>query len=633
MEAIVFQTQNENYYLYSPLKKAILPLSKNVYDIISNDRNEGDETFRQLKQYGYLDKYTSSFDSYITGNTIQGVLVKLSQIIFETTTLCNLRCEYCCYSEGYDTFDSRRGMLGNLKFETAKSIIDYLAILFQKEPLSNAPKEPFAISFYGGEPLMNFAVVRQIVEYAERIEFRNRSLFFTMTTNAMLLSKYADFLSRHKFKMLISLDGNKENDSYRITPNGNPSFDIVMKNLKCVENLYSEWFATFRYNAVFTNKSDVREIVDWFKMQFNTTPNFSPLHVPTEDAKDGNRILSMLKTFEIPEDIELVPSLITQNPLFNRILVFTTRLLNNSVSKESELLVDESIENSTLPTGTCIPFSKRLFVSYNGKIHPCEKVNRDSPLGYIDNSGCVHIDCNEVANGFMKRIAEVSSLCKKCYMQFCCTKCSFCYSNGKCEEFTSLIKFAKLLSLDELGFFYDGAGIDICDINKNGTPDLLMMVYDAPEGENSFRYQIAFDLQSNGNYLSLSPVYEVPGLGHDGDGAGVAVGDIDNNGTLDILFMALDAPSGKDKFVYEILPDIDKYGNSYAKPIYTPRFPDSLSPCDTGQGAACCLYDLDNNGFLDAIFVAIENIKGKSNSWKYVTGHNLNKQGVPMCWR
>lgn len=192
---------------------------------------------------------------------------------------------------------------------------------------------------------------------------------------------------------------------------------------------------------------------------------------------------------------------------------------------------------------------------------------------------------------------------------------------------------SSLNTLKELGFFYDGAGIDICDINKNGTPDLLMMVYDAPEGENSFRYQIAFDLQSNGNYLSLSPVYEVPGLGHDGDGAGVAVGDIDNNGTLDILFMALDAPSGKDKFVYEILPDIDKYGNSYAKPIYTPRFPDSLSPCDTGQGAACSLYDLDNNGFLDAIFVAIENIKGKSNSWKYVTGHNLNKQGVPMCWR
>lgn len=219
-------------------------------------------------------------------------------------------------------------------------------------------------------------------------------------------------------------------------------------------------------------------------------------------------------------------------------------------------------------------------------------------------------------------------------------------------------KESSILSISAEGWENSGGDIALCDLNNNGILDMVLLCTDKPttagrayrwyyvaydlkpDGHynslsslNTFRYQIAFDLQSNGNYLSLSPVYEVPGLGHDGDGAGVAVGDIDNNGTLDILFMALDAPSGKDKFVYEILPNIDKYGNSYAKPIYTPRFPDSLSPCDTGQGAACSLYDLDNNGFLDAIFVAIENIKGKSNSWKYVTGHNLNKQGVPMCWR
>ena len=225
-----------------------------------------------------------------------------------------------------------------------------------------------------------------------------------------------------------------------------------------------------------------------------------------------------------------------------------------------------------------------------------------------------------------------------------------------------------------LGHINQGAGVAIGDIDKNGRPDMILMGIDNPKGKNNFWYKVLYDIDENGYYSKESSILSisaegwensggdialcdlnnngildmvllctdkpttagrayVPGLGHDGDGAGVAVGDIDNNGTLDILFMALDAPSGKDKFVYEILPDIDKYGNSYAKPIYTPRFPDSLSPCDTGQGAACCLYDLDNNGFLDAIFVAIENIKGKSNSWKYVTGHNLNKQGVPMCWR
>ena len=154
----------------------------------------------------------------------------------------------------------------------------------------------------------------------------------------------------------------------------------------------------------------------------------------------------MLITFEIPEDIALEDGLINQNPLFNRILLFSTRLLNNSFNKETDLLIDDNTDNKILPTGTCIPFSKRMFVSYDGKIHPCEKVNRDSPLGFIDNNGCVRIDCNDIASRFMKRITEFSFLCKKCYMQFCCTKCSFCYSNGKCEEFTSKNKFAKLLS-------------------------------------------------------------------------------------------------------------------------------------------------------------------------------------------
>lgn len=325
MESIAFQTQYSNYYLYSPSTKTIVPLSKDMYDIISH-QNKDTETLRQLKEYGYLDDFTSPLDACITGNAIQNALINLSQIIFETTTLCNLRCEYCCYSEGYDTFDSRRGVLGNLKFETAKIIIDYLVVLFQREAKSDAPKEPFAISFYGGEPLMNFDVVRQIVEYAECVEFRNRSLFFTMTTNAMLLSKHADFLSHHNFKMLISLDGNKEHDSYRKTPNGFPSFDIVLKNLMDVESRFPKWFATFRYNAVFTNISDVRNIVEWFKSQLNTTPNFSPVHTPTKEAKNGDRILSMLKTFEIPEDIVLEHGLITQNPLFNRILLLSTRL-------------------------------------------------------------------------------------------------------------------------------------------------------------------------------------------------------------------------------------------------------------------------------------------------------------------
>ena len=163
---------------------------------------------------------------------------------------------------------------------------------------------------------------------------------------------------------------------------------------------------------------------------------------------------------------------------------------------------------------------------------------------------------------------------------------------------------------------------------------MLVAVYDNPKDMNSFVYQIAFDLDPSGNYKSLSPSYVIPGVGYEGDGAGVAVGDIDRNGKLDIIFMAIDAPAGSDTFVYRILPDIDKYGVSYSPLSDQIGLPTSLSPCQKGAGGGCCLYDIDNNGFLDVVFMAIKNdSKGIDNTWRYITGHNLNKQGIPMQWR
>ena len=186
-----------------------------------------------------------------------------------------------------------------------------------------------------------------------------------------------------------------------------------------------------------------------------------------------------------------------------------------------------------------------------------------------------------------------------------------------------------------MGDSYDGADIDIADFNGNGIPDLLLSVYDDPEGDNNFRYQIAYDLNSVGDYKSLSPLYGIPGVGYLGEGAGIAVGDIDKNGTLDILFMALDAPPSEgNAFVYQVLPDIDKYGASYS-PVSTPiRLPLQLSPCQKGGGASCCFYDIDSNGFLDVVFMAINSdVSGRNNTWRYITGHNLNRSGIPMQWR
>lgn len=442
MEPIVFKTENNNCYLFSPVEKALMPISLSLYNEISTKGESKDEVWITLKQNGYLTEYCDGFEGVIDENSIKKALKNLSQIVFETTTYCNLRCEYCCYGEGYNTFDNRRLRNGHLKFETAKCILDYLSNIFQKEAPTSAPLEPFAISFYGGEPLMNFNVIQDIVEYSEKLSFQNRKLVFTMTTNATLLEKHADFLQKYNFKLLISLDGDKPHDAYRKTADRADSFDIVMSNLQKVKDKYPKWFSTFRFNSVFTNISNAEEIIKWFIKTFDKIPNFSPLHTPTVGAKDYDKIEKMLAKFEIPDEFRFNSELIAQSPINKRVFEFCKRLLHNNFNKECDLLEIKY----NVPTGTCVPFTKRMFISHDGKIHPCEKVNRDIPLGEINKNGKVSIDCVEIANRFMAKISVLKPICQQCYLQMCCTKCMLCFNGDKCEDFTSKKKFTELLS-------------------------------------------------------------------------------------------------------------------------------------------------------------------------------------------
>lgn len=443
MEPILFKSTNSNSYLYSPAKKELLPLPESVYKEMSENKAKVSALWQSLIKEGYLDSYKETFDGVVNEEAIKAVLLNLSQVVFETTTNCNLKCEYCCYGEGYNTFDSRRGKEGFLNFETGKAVLDFLVELFNSQPSSYSPLEPFAISFYGGEPLINFSVVKQIVEYARTLKFKNRKLRFTMTTNATFLAKYADFLHNHKFELLISLDGDKEQNKYRRTLGGLNSFELIMSNLKRVKEIYPEWFNTFNFNVVYTNISNASEIVTWFRKSFNKTPKFSPLHPPTEGAREYSKIRSMMSKLDVTSEFYTDSELMIQNPLYKRILEFSHSLFNNVINNETNLL---DTEDNRYATGTCIPFSKRMFVSYKGELHSCEKINRDLPLGRISEAGEVLIDFKNVAEKFMERVSNMKKICQECYLQLCCTKCMLCFDNGRCDSFTTKQSFSQLLS-------------------------------------------------------------------------------------------------------------------------------------------------------------------------------------------
>ncbi len=136
---------------------------------------------------------------------------------------CNLRCRYCFADEG--AYHAKREFMS---FETAKAAIDFLIA-------NSGDRKVLETDFFGGEPLMNFDVVKRTVLYAkEEAAKRGKKFLFTLTTNGLLLTgEIADFLNREMENVVLSLDGRKEvHDAVRRTANGKGSFDLVIENLK-----------------------------------------------------------------------------------------------------------------------------------------------------------------------------------------------------------------------------------------------------------------------------------------------------------------------------------------------------------------------------------------------------------------
>jgi hypothetical protein len=89
-----------------------------------------------------------------------------------------------------------------------------------------------------------------------------------------------------------------------------------------------------------------------------------------------------------------------------------------------------------------------------------------------------------------------------------------------------------------------GGGLDIADIDGNGSPDLIFMAVDNPEGENRFRYVVGWNMNKNGKLSNWSELRENPtGIGHEDNGGGAIVADLDGDGNLDLLFMGMDNPN------------------------------------------------------------------------------------------
>ena len=232
-----------------------------------NDIREVLEDIRALKDAGQL--FTEDiYRDYIMDFKKRKTVVKA--LCLHIAHDCNLACKYCFAEEG--EYHGRRALMS---FEVGKKALDFLIA-------NSGNRRNLEVDFFGGEPLMNWQVVKDLVAYGrEQEKIHNKNFRFTLTTNGILLNdEVQEFVNKEMGNVVLSLDGRKEiNDMMRPFRGGQGSYDqIVPKFQKMAEsrnqtNYYVRGTFT-HYNLDFAK--DVLHMADLGFKQISVEPVVAP---------------------------------------------------------------------------------------------------------------------------------------------------------------------------------------------------------------------------------------------------------------------------------------------------------------------------------------------------------------------
>lgn len=239
------------------------------------------DDIRALKENGKLFTPDTFADMAGTFKERSGDVVKA--LCLHVAHTCNLNCSYCFASQG-----KYHGDRALMSFEVGKRALDFLVE-------NSGSRTNLEVDFFGGEPLMNWDVVKQLVEYARTIEeVKHKKFRFTLTTNGMLINdEVIEFANKEMSNVVLSLDGRKEiHDRLRVDYKGEGSYDtIVPKFQKLVESRNGQNYymrGTFTHaNPDFTK--DVFHMADLGFTELSMEPVVSapddPAVLTTEDLE------------------------------------------------------------------------------------------------------------------------------------------------------------------------------------------------------------------------------------------------------------------------------------------------------------------------------------------------------------
>ena len=355
------------------------------------DIKEAYEEITELKEAGALfteDIYENYIDSFKNRQPV------VKALCLHIAHDCNLACQYCFAEEG--EYHGRRALMS---FEVGKKALDFLVA-------NSGSRRNLEVDFFGGEPLMNWEVVKQLVEYGRSIEEANNKKFrFTLTTNGVLLNdEILDFVNKEMGNIVLSTDGRKEvHDRMRPFRNGKGSYDLIMPKFKKVAesrnqtNYYVRGTFT-HYNLDFSK--DVLSLADEGFKQISV----EPVVASPEDAY-------ALRTEDLPQIFEEYDKLAVE-----------------MIKREKEgrgfnffhFMID-------LTGGPCVykrlsgcgSGTEYLAVTPWGDLYPCHQFvgNEDFLLGNVDDGIVKKNICEE----FKQCNVYSKPKCKDCFAKLFCS--------------------------------------------------------------------------------------------------------------------------------------------------------------------------------------------------------------------
>ncbi len=384
--------QGKNSVLYGSGCNSIL------YEKLSNtihigQRGELEDLQRRIEEV----EYHPSFESESLKKSEKD---ELSMLLLEVTEQCNFRCSYCIYSEFYP--NERSETTKKMSFDIAKKAVDDLV------PLSGSS---VMVGFYGGEPLLNMDLIRQVVKYSKE-KFPSKEFGFSMTTNFFNADRYIHELVDNGMYINLSLDGPREiHDKSRRTRTGKPTYNKIVYNLRKMEE-YSPGYTDSHVFVLSTcnDSEDLLRIIDFFEQG-----SYFVTHINSPDPKGRITLEKGTPNMDLGEIL---------------LKEFTERVLKGEDPKMLRRLFDQNLRSvavrdgrvmvpELMLNGSCYPGKKRIFVDVHGNYHPCEKFGHRLKIGSIENG-----IKRELVDGAIESFVQIrNELCGECWAQRMCAPC------------------------------------------------------------------------------------------------------------------------------------------------------------------------------------------------------------------